>query len=163
MKVLDAEELHTDIENTLSGLRRLNNQLAKTEESILSLTSLEEELKGDGGKSIRAFYKDVHLPFLQSMKAMIEHYETTLRALTQSLRSLDSSSRALIRESFLEHDLSQSIRRTENITSDLTDEGNRTIQSVGDIVSLPRLDDNRLHQHAESANNQIKQTVERLH
>ncbi|MEK5100987.1 T7SS effector LXG polymorphic toxin [Cytobacillus sp. FSL M8-0252] len=163
MKVLDAEELYTDMENTLRGLRHLNNQLAKTEESILSLTSLEEELKGDGGKSIRAFYKDVHLPFLQSMKAMVEHYETTIRALTQSLRSLDSSNRALIRESFIEQDLSPSIRRTENITSDLTDEGNRTIQSVGDIVSLPRLDDNRLHQQAESANNKITQTVERLH
>ncbi|MFC3872875.1 T7SS effector LXG polymorphic toxin [Cytobacillus kochii] len=69
----------------------------------------------------------------------------------------------MIRESFLEQDLSPSIRRTENITSDLTDEGNRTIQSVGDIVSLPRLDDNRLHQQAESANNKITQTVERLH
>ncbi|ASV67810.1 T7SS effector LXG polymorphic toxin [Cytobacillus kochii] len=163
MKVLDADELQSGINNTQNGLKHLRNQLETLEMSILSISSLESELRGEGGNSIRAFYKDVHLPFLQSMKQMVEQYEATLKELTQSLRSLDSSSRAMIRQSFIQQDLTQGIRRTENITSDLTDEGNRTIQSVDDIVSLPRLDDYRVHQHAQSATNQMTQTIERLH
>ncbi|MED1608085.1 T7SS effector LXG polymorphic toxin [Cytobacillus kochii] len=163
MKVLDADELHSGINNTLNGLKHLRNQLETLEMSILSISSLESELRGGGGNSIRAFYKDVHLPFLHSMKQMVEQYEATLKELTQSLRSLDSSSRAMIRQSFIQQDLTQGIRRTENITSDLTEEGNRTIQSVDDIVSLPKLDDHRVHQHAQSATNQMTQTIERLH
>ncbi|MBD7939674.1 MULTISPECIES: T7SS effector LXG polymorphic toxin [Cytobacillus] len=163
MKVLDADELQSGINNTQNGLKHLSNQLETLEMSILSISSLESELRGEGGNSIRAFYKDVHLPFLHSMKQMVEQYEATLKELTQSLRSLDSSSRAMIRQSFIQQDLTQGIRRTKNITSDLTDEGNRTIQSVDDIVSLPRLDDHRVHQHAQSATSQMTQTIERLH
>lgn len=61
----------------------------------------------------------------------------------------------MIRQSFQQQDQTQGIGRTEIITSDLTAQGNRTIQSVDDIVSFPRLDNHLVHQHAQSANNQM--------
>ncbi|NRG46210.1 hypothetical protein HRF87_15795 [Bacillus sp. CRN 9] len=163
MKVLDAEQLHAGIQETITGLLQLKKQLEQTEQNLQSFISLEGELKGEGGKSIRSFYQESHLPFLTYMKDTIDQYEAILFEMRNVLRSLEPSGQGFIRQSFIENDVEQGLRKAETITRDLTGEGNATIQSVSDIVSLPRLNEGDFIQQANLAGSHADQTLQKLH
>ncbi|MBN6889555.1 WXG superfamily protein probably secreted by type VII secretion system/putative toxin of predicted polymorphic toxin system [Cytobacillus horneckiae] len=163
MKVLDAEQLHAGIQETITVLLQLKKQLDQIEQNLQSFISLEGELKGEGGKSIRSFYQESHLPFLTYMKDTIDQYEAILLEMRNALRSLEPSGQGFIRQSFIENDVEQGLRKAETITRDLTGEGNATIQSVSDIVSLPRLNEGDFIQQANRAGSHADQTLQKLH
>lgn len=163
MKVLDAEQLHAGIQETITVLLQLKKQLEQIEQNLQSFISLEGELKGEGGKSIRSFYQESHLPFLTYMKDTIDQYEAILLEMRNALRSLEPSGQGFIRQSFIENDVEQGLRKAETITRDLTGEGNATIQSVSDIVSLPRLNEGDFIQQANRAGSHADQTLQKLH
>ncbi|MCM3180978.1 ribonuclease YeeF family protein [Cytobacillus horneckiae] len=163
MKVLDAEQLYAGIQETITVLLQLKKQLEQIEQNLQSFISLEGELKGEGGKSIRSFYQESHLPFLTYMKDTIDQYEAILLEMRNALRSLEPSGQGFIRQSFIENDVEQGLRKAETITRDLTGEGNATIQSVSDIVSLPRLNEGDFIQQANRAGSHADQTLQKLH
>ncbi|MDF1507808.1 T7SS effector LXG polymorphic toxin [Robertmurraya sp. DFI.2.37] len=163
MKVLDAAELHAGVEETLKGLSQLNVQLETIEKNIKALIALEDSFKGDGGHSIRSFYEEAHLPLLRFWQDTLAQYETALKQLISSLRGFEPSPQGFIRQSFLEHDVEQGLKQAETITRDLTAEGNRIMDSVSDIVALPRLNDSAFVQQVKTAEQHEQETLERLH
>ncbi|MBU5468211.1 LXG domain-containing protein [Virgibacillus sp. MSJ-26] len=65
MKSLDVENLQTGVNQTKSDIENLTEQLQTIEKSVLNFSSLDDELKGQGGEAIRSYYQDCHLPFLE--------------------------------------------------------------------------------------------------
>ncbi|WP_383150773.1 T7SS effector LXG polymorphic toxin, partial [Streptomyces sp. NPDC056697] len=93
----------------------------------------------------------------------LAQYETALKQLISSLRGFEPSPQGFIRQSFLEHDVEQGLKQAETITRDLTAEGNRIMDSVSDIVALPRLNDSAFVQQVKTAEQHEQETLERLH
>ncbi|MDQ0269193.1 T7SS effector LXG polymorphic toxin [Cytobacillus purgationiresistens] len=163
LKVLNTEELHSGIEETVKDISRLNNQLNQIEQNIESILALEDSLKGEGGQSIRQFYQEAHLPFLAYFTNTLEDYERTLQGLRQDLHGLEPSSTGVIHQGFIENDVEQGLRKAENLTMNLTEDGNATIQSVSDIVSLPRLSASEFIKQVKQASNYAENTLQKLH
>lgn len=77
--------------------------------------------------------------------------------------SLEPAQDGFIRESFLHNELQNGLEPAKNITIALTDEANNIMQSVQDIVSLPRLRDDQFLQGVSDAKQNIHQMIEQVH
>ena len=64
MKVLDVNSLQTGIDDTVTEIDSFYSQIGTIQKAIQSLIVLDDALKGETGKAIRAFYDECHRPFL---------------------------------------------------------------------------------------------------
>lgn len=162
MKVLDVADFQQGIEETLGQLKTLKNQLNHVQKSVEGVAGLDDALKGETGQAIRSFYRECHLPFLKFFDQFITNYTSRLNQTKKALHILESASNGLIRESFLEYDLEQGLRKTRQITTELTDDANKIIRGVADIVALPKLHDDDFTENVRLARKEKRETAEKL-
>ncbi|MBH0156278.1 LXG domain-containing protein [Fictibacillus sp. 5RED26] len=162
MKTLDADSLYKGVHELDLILSSFTDQLRQIQSSINELVSLEDSLKGKGGTSIRAFFQDCHEPFLTFCISCLTNYGNTLKNFESALKSLDASPNAFIRQSFLENELTNGLRKVKGNTIELTQDANQSMQSVSDIVFLPRLNELEFVNQVEEANRSSIQTIEKL-
>ena len=94
---------------------------------------------------------------------MVETYKNSLQTIKNELFSLEPTKDGFIRESYLQNELQNALELTKNLTMTLTDEANKILQSVQDIVSLPSLHDDQVLQQVDHAKQKINQTIEQVH
>ncbi|WP_416728563.1 T7SS effector LXG polymorphic toxin [Fictibacillus sp. JL2B1089] len=162
MKTLDADSLYNGVHELNLILSSFTDQLRQIQSSINELVSLEDSLKGKGGTSIRAFFQDCHEPFLTFCISCLTNYGNTLKNIESALKSLDASPNAFIRQSFLENELTNGLRKVKENTIELTQDANQSMQNVSDIVFLPRLNELEFVNQVEEANRSSIQTIEKL-
>ncbi|MBN6889704.1 toxin YxiD [Cytobacillus horneckiae] len=162
MKTLDSQSLHNGIDQLQKKIETQINQLKQLENSIDSFSNLENSFSGTGGKAIRSFYEDWHLPFLSFYYYTLTDYERVLTSIKKASKSLESNSNGFIRQSFLEGELTTGLHKLKSITTGLVDEANGTLEDVSDIVYVPRLNDQPFHSHIQRANRRIEETIEDL-
>nr|WP_280524859.1 T7SS effector LXG polymorphic toxin [Rummeliibacillus suwonensis] len=162
-KVLDVAGLQNGIEKTLKSLRNKQTEMAEIQKAVQGILALEDAFKGKSGDAIRAYYQEVHLPFISYYQAFIEDYESQLKAMDHELQKLESAKNGRIDEGFLTEDLKTSFQNTANRTITVTDEANQTILSIQDIVATPSLNDASFLEEVTDAQKQIQSTVEKVH
>lgn len=162
-KVLDVQQLHSEIEQTTTNLTKQKEQIEKLRTKINDFIAMENAFKGKAATSIRAFYQESHLPFLVFMEGFITDFQDALDKIKQSLSSLEPDEHGYIRESFLQEDVKQGLKNAENVTINLTDEANNIISTVRDIVTLPTVDDSDFLDHSQQARKKTDHTLEKLH
>lgn len=161
MKIVEVHSLLSGIDQTLAHLDNQEKQVKAIEAAIENIVSLEDSLKGQGGQSIRSFYQEQHLSFIAFYQQTIESYKETLKILKNELLSIEPDHNGFIRESFLQHDLKNGLNHLKINTVEMTNEANSIIDSVSDIVSLPKLQDEHFLQQISLSNQNIEQTVEK--
>ncbi len=92
----------------------------------------------------------------------IQDYESRLEVMKSELYALESAKNGFISEQFLTDELRMGLKKAENETVTLTDEVNKAISSVADIVVLPELDDSEFLNHLNTADTHRKDTTEAL-
>ncbi len=162
MKVLEVGSLHSGIDEFLDKIGTQKEQMNQIKEAVTNLIALEDSLKGAGGNAIRGFYEECHKPFLLFYENFLVEYEQTLNTIKSSLTGLEPSNNGFIRQSFLEQELNNGLNHTKSVTMELTDEANRVMDSVSDIVALPHLQDQSFLESAEEAKKEKDRTIERL-
>nr|WP_280524857.1 T7SS effector LXG polymorphic toxin [Rummeliibacillus suwonensis] len=162
-KVLDVAGLQNGIEKTLKSLKNKQTEMAEIQKAVQGILALEDAFKGQSGDAIRAYYQEVHLPFISYYQAFIADYERQLKAMDHELQKLESAENGRIDEAFLTEDLKNSLQNTANRTITLTDEANQTILSIQDIVATPSLNDVSFLEEVTDAQKQIQTTVEKVH
>ncbi len=155
--------LQNGIEKTLKSLKNKQTEMAAIEKAVQGILALEDAFKGESGEAIRAYYQEVHLPFISYYQAFIADYERQLKAMDHELQKLESAENGRIDEAFLTEDLKTSLQNTANRTITLTDEANQTILSIQDIVATPSLNDASFLEEVTDAQKQIQSTVEKVH
>ncbi|MGY0691930.1 ribonuclease YeeF family protein [Virgibacillus sp. FSP13] len=163
MKVLDAESLHTGIDETKQEIHHFQSQITSIQKAVRGITTLHESLKGKGGEAIRAFYNECHQPFLIYMYNFLIDYEEILDQMKRAVLSYEPETNGMIRQDFLENDVTSGLEKVKNVTTGLTDEANSVMDSVQDIVALPKLDDEEFLHHVQRGKKRTKETVEQLH
>jgi toxin YxiD len=162
MKVLDVQGLHETIDEITSELHRKNDQMKNIRQSIQQFISLEDSLQGKGGEAIRNYYEDVHITFLTYWEMFSEEFEAVLKQIKMELQTLEPVDNGFISQSFLTNELEHGLQNIKNVTAQLTDDANRIIDSVQDIVSLPRIHDDHVQHHVKEAREYRDTVMERL-
>ena len=163
MKVLDVASLNEGIHATLQEIEKIQSQLSGVQRSVRDIIALDQYLKGKTGEAIRSFYKQIHEPFLIYMHQSLTDYAEQLQAIKQAIQAFEPDKNGLIRQEFLDYNVKRSLDRTEDIAGDLVDQANREIASIGDLVSLPRLDMGELSFVVQKGRKKTREIVDRLH
>ncbi|WP_368505233.1 LXG domain-containing protein [Alkalihalophilus sp. As8PL] len=159
MKTLDVSSLHNGIDEMKTKIE----QLKHIETAVMGIVRLSDSLKGEGGKAIRRFYQECHLPFIQYLTGTLAQYEQLLMQMKSSLQALEPASNGRIQGSFLEQDVENGLQQVELVTTALTTQTNATMQKVQDIVYLKPLQDDEVRQYVQKAKQEKDQTIEQLH
>ncbi|WP_121639459.1 ribonuclease YeeF family protein [Virgibacillus sp. Bac330] len=163
IKALYVSDLHSYIDKTISRLEQVHIQVKNIQKSIEAMIALEDEFKGKLANSIRAFYQEVHMPFLLFLEGFITKYTDTLQEMKKSIQYMEPDKDGVIREDFLSQDVRRGLERMEQVTMDLTDEANAIIQSVSDIVDLPKIDDSEFLDNVQHGKKKTHKTLEKLY
>ncbi|MBD1380444.1 ribonuclease YeeF family protein [Metabacillus arenae] len=162
MKTLDAQSLHNGIDGLLNKIKSQMDQLKQLEGSIEDFSGLNDSFKGKGGTAVRSFYQDWHVPILSFHYHTLKSYDRVLTNLKMACSDLESDTSGFISQSFLNGDLTNGLNKAKTVTADLVDDANTSIDSVSDIVSVERLDDQYFHNNIQRANKEIDKTIEDL-
>lgn len=159
MKILDVQPFHDGLERNINMLTRLEGEINTIQTAVQGLVAMEETLKGEGGNAIRSFYNDCHLPFLHFFITFKSIFNTTLTTMNSALDALESDANGYIRQAYLEGEVEDGLTEISQVTTNLTDESNNIMDSVSDIVALPRLDDSGVQEGVKSARTSRDNTV----
>lgn len=162
MKVLDVQPFHEGIKDSLNTLDTVLKQVHSIEQSVKTFTELDDSFKGEGGETIRSFYRSCHLPFLTYFKTFEESFSSVLKEMDNALTSLEPCSPGLIREEFLENTVEKGLTSFGQLAGSLTDETNIKMTAVSDIVSLPPLDDSDVQNGIQTAKRRRDKTINEL-
>lgn len=163
MKSLDVESLQTGINQTKSDIENLTEQLQTIEKSALNFSSLDEELKGQGGDAIRSYYRDCHLPFLEYFQDSLQEFSEVLTQMHNAVESFESSSSGIVKEEYLESEVKDGFDEVESKTIELTDDANSIIESVHDIVPITKIDESEVIESVRQGKDKVNDVVEELH
>src|SRR5579875_2344969 len=163
MKVLDVHGFHSGLNEIQKQLQNLAEQNQELQAAVNGIISLEDSLKGMAGQSIRTYYQEVHQNFLLFFQTFLEDYDKIIEKIKQSLQELEPAENGFIHEAFLDFNLQQGLKKIETITVQLTGEANCIMQAVQDIVSLPRLDNERALYEINRPKQKVKPTIQDLH
>jgi hypothetical protein len=160
MKTLEVSSLLEGIDAVVRQIETQKVQLKELERAVASFTDLEDSFTGEGGDTIRRFYREWHLPLIAYRTLTLEKYEGLLGNLKQATSALEPSPDGYILESFLEGPLTDGVSRAEEVTAGLVDEGNSYMDAVSDIISLPKLKDDAFREGVRNAKQHILQTIQ---
>jgi len=163
MKVLETDGLQTGIQATKKEITTIQNQIAEVQRALSALLSLEDSFKGKTAESIFSFYKLCHELFLNYMLEFLNEYHKVLGEIQEATQSYEPHARGFIREDFIEQDVTKALKQLQNKTDDLSEEANRIMKRVNDIVSLKELDTKAFEDSVGKAKKKGKNTVEKLH
>ena len=98
------------------------------------------------------------------MHQSLTDYAEQLRAIEQAIQAYESDKSGLIRQDFLDNNIKKGlVYRTEDIAGDLVDQVNKEIASIGDLVSLPRLDMSELSFVVQKGRKRTRENIDQLH
>ncbi|MBL5807732.1 hypothetical protein HV449_12505 [Bacillus sporothermodurans] len=163
MKVLDVHGFRAGMDQIQERLEALNEQIEQLQHAIDGIITLEDSLKGKSGEAIRSYYQEIHQTFLLFFQSFLANYDTMIENMKHSLHGLEPDENGLINEVFLDYNLEYGLKKVESVTSSLTDEGNRIMQKVSDIVHLPKLQDDETMHQIKQAKEKVKTTLHQLH
>jgi predicted ribonuclease toxin of YeeF-YezG toxin-antitoxin module len=133
MKILDVDLFHEGLKRSIAMSDRLNDEVKALHISVEGLVEMEEELKGEGGNAIRAFYAECHMPLLHYFLVSVTGYKQVLQQMESALDALDPDTSSHIVEQFLEGELEQGLTTIRQLTENLTIESNSIMDQVSDI------------------------------
>ncbi|MCY7629254.1 T7SS effector LXG polymorphic toxin [Bacillus altitudinis] len=163
MKTLDVQALHHGIDQTLTQLKQQSQHMKSLESQINQIISLDGALKGEAGESIRAFYAECHIPFLQFFQVTIEEYSAALKKIKNALHAFESNENGFISQSFLEHELDQGLKNAERAVSDIVSDVSSALGKVSHIIDLPSVDESAFQASYQKAWLNISKTIGTLH
>jgi hypothetical protein len=161
-KVLDAHAFHEAILNTKRNIAVQQKMVSQIGKSVDGIIALDSSLKGEGGEKIRQFYQECHKPFLMFYSLFLTKYMTTLTNINTAINEVDGNKDALIHESYLENDLTKGLSDAQQSTVNLTDETNKIIGQIQDLISVSSLDDSEVVSGFNDAKKQLSDLVQKI-
>lgn len=89
MKILDVDLFQDGLRRNIAMLDRLESEVEAIHRAVEGLVAMEDELKGQGGSAIRAFYAECHLPLLQQFLVSAAGYKQVLQQMENALYALE--------------------------------------------------------------------------
>lgn len=163
MKVLDVDQLQIGLKDNISMLDRLQTETETIHQNIKGLVGMNEVLKGHGGNSIRAFYEECHLPFLEFFQLFTTEYKRVLQSTENALLSLEPSTAGHMVERYMDGEIEEGLKMISDLTKNLVEATNSIIDQVSDIVSLPHLDDSDVQDGVVRSRTKKDDTLDKLY
>src|SRR5690625_452320 len=137
------------LEDGVQDIDNLHKKISAVQQSIRDFHGMEDALSGKGGESIRHFFNEVHQPFLIFLYQSLQDYKNVLTKMQNSVKAFEPDPSGLIRQDFLENEVTVGFEKVKSRTMELTDNANNIINSVSDLVTVDRIDDTEVLETVE--------------
>ncbi|WP_164217727.1 LXG domain-containing protein [Virgibacillus sp. YIM 98842] len=162
MKVLDVDSLMSGLEEGIRDIDDVHEKISAVQRSIRDFFAMEDALRGKGGDAIRYFFHEVHQPFLIFLYQSLQDYKTVLKKMQNSVEAFEPNPNGLIRQDFLENEVTDGFDKAKDRAMALTDDANGIIGSVQDLVAVDRIDDTAVLESVDRGKKKVRNIVEDL-
>lgn len=159
MKILDVTPFQEGLARNQETLTRIQEEMDAIRTAAQQLSDLGDSLTGEGGESIKAFYRECHLPLLETFANFKNTFATAMNTIKSAQETLEPAPDGYVMESFLEGEAETGLTTISTTTSNLTSDANGIMDSVADIVALPHLDDSEVQEGVRDARKKKDDTV----
>lgn len=159
MKILDVTPFQEGLARNQETLARLVEEMNAIRTAAQQLSDLGDSLTGEGGEAIKAFYRECHLPLLETFSDFKSTFETAMNRIKSAQETLEPAPNGYIMESFLEGEADTGLKTISTTASNLTSDANGIMDSVADIVALPHLNDSEVQEGIRDARKKKDDTV----
>lgn len=153
----------TGLQEGVQDIDRLHGKVSAMQRSIRDFYAMKDALSGKGGEAIRSFFNEVHQPFLLFLYQSLQEYKNVLSKMQDSVDAFEPNPSGLIRQDFLENEVTDGFEKVKNRTVELTDDANSIISSVQDLVWVNRIDDTEVLETVNRGKKNVRSIVEDLH
>ncbi|GAB3808491.1 hypothetical protein GCM10028868_38580 [Virgibacillus kimchii] len=147
------------LENGIRDIDDVHEKISAIQRSIRDFFAMEDALRGKGGDAIRYFFHEVHQPFLIFLYQSLQDYKTVLTKM-QNVEAFEPNPSGLIRQDFLENEVTNGFDKVKDRALALTDDANRIIGSVQDLVAVDRIDDTAVLESVDRGKKKVRNIVE---
>lgn len=130
--------------------------------AIQGVVNLGDNLTGQGGEALKNFYANNHVPLLSYWTTACQQVKIATARMRMYALSFESRD-AVIDEGFIEGEVIPQLEKNHRRIQQRQDRINSIIDSVSDIVSLPRFDTGEVQQGLHDAKQHAMTTVEKLY
>ena len=162
MKVLEVASLEEYLSQTIKSFNEKVEQIHSLEQSVMELVGLDGSFQGKGAESIKFFYESSHKPFLVKLKQVIQDYQEKISQCREAIHSFEPNEDGVIRQEFLQGELSERLTSVQNYTNDVIADGNSVMEKIADIISLASLDESMFNSEIRTAKDKIEETIDQL-
>lgn len=163
MKTLEVNSLLQGLENTFNDIESKQEQVTTVQQAITGFTSLENDLKGSAGTSLRSFYNDCHQPFLKYIQQSMTDYKDIINSMKEAVNSFESSDDGYVSQAYLESDVKEGFEKVETQATEMTNDANSIISKVQDLVSIQNIDESEVIDAITRGETKSTEIVEELH
>lgn len=163
LKELDVHSIQSGIDRTTEDINKIYEQIGNVQKAVRDFHLLEDAMGGDGLETIRAFYRDCHEPLLILLHQSMIDYESALKDIVKDMNSLEPSDEGYISQSFLKNEVLRSLDDVKSTAYFHTEEANKVINTVSDLVSIPAIDESNLLDEVQRGRRRIDDLIGNLH
>jgi len=150
------------IDNTITDASGLRAQIEPIQRAIRDFHSLDEDLKGQAGSAIRAFYQDTHELFLIFLHQSLTDYENLLNEMKDAISTYEPNESGYVSQAYLENDVIEGFEKVKNQVTELTNDANSIIGDIDDLVTIPEVDESLVMDDVQAGEKKAKDIVEEL-
>jgi len=161
MKVIDVSEVINAIDSSIIKKKQEKEQVLQIRDSLNGIIHLEEALKGDMGDSVKDHFVSFHIPVILLLNQFLADYQKKLKEVKSFVLDYETNG-AIVRQSFVEHDMEQGLDRVKNMTNQSIGNINAQVFAISDLVSVTPLSGDALMHRFDIAHAHNRTTVEDL-
>ncbi|MFP7288354.1 LXG domain-containing protein [Shouchella clausii] len=139
MKRYVASDFFSALDKIDSDMDQYTETLNNVHSAIQGVVNLGDNLTGQGGEALKNFYANNHVPLLSYWTMAFQQVKMATAKMRMYALSFESSD-AVIDEAFIEGEVIPQLEKNQQRIQEREDNINSIIDSVSDIVSLPRID-----------------------
>ncbi|MEB5478668.1 LXG domain-containing protein [Shouchella clausii] len=162
MKKYVASEFFSALDKIDSDMNQYTETLSNVHSAIQGVVNLGDNLTGQGGEALKNFYANNHVPLLSYWTMACQQVKIATAKMRMNALSFESND-AVIDESFIEGEVIPQLETNKRRIQEREDNINSIIDSVFDIVSLPRFDTSAVQKGIHDAKQHAMNTVEKLY
>lgn len=161
MKVLKVAEILPNIESSIAKKSKEKNQLISIRESMNKVIGLDEALKGDIGDAVKEHFTLIHIPVVLLLNQFLNDYKKKLKEISSLIAEYEGEG-GLVRQDFIETDISTGIERLEDLAEESIRIVNDEYSKISDIVTSSSISLWSLELHTGTAKKHNHSTVKGL-
>ncbi|ALA55076.1 LXG domain-containing protein [Shouchella clausii] len=162
MKRYVASDFFSALDKIDSDMDQYTETLNNVHSAIQGVVNLGDNLTGQGGEALKNFYANNHVPLLSYWTMAFQQVKMATAKMRMYALSFESSD-AVIDEAFIEGEVIPQLEKNQQRIQEREDNINSIIDSVSDIVSLPRIDTSAVQEGIHDAKQHAMNTVEKLY
>ncbi|MBD1381550.1 T7SS effector LXG polymorphic toxin [Metabacillus arenae] len=162
MKVYESHTLLSAMEERSKQYNEFKEQLINLKEAFNGVADLGDDFHGKGADNIKSFYQE-QAGIVDQWLNLVNSQMAFLDSIPGLLEDANLSGDTFIDERFLENPVSNGLKNAKVMVSEQKSELKKIFADIHDIISLEPFSSEIFHRHINDAEDEQKETVEKVH